>query len=72
MTIQGQQNWKHIFITFLAQVIDFTRLKPFKSIYLALFYSPRKIQEIVYFIFLLNTTLHEEPNKIWYTQIGHS
>ena len=72
MTIQDQQNWNHIFSTFLAQVIDFTRLKPFKSIYQTLFYPPRKIQEIVHFIFLSNTTLHEEPNKIWFTRIGHS
>ena len=43
-----------------------------KSIYLATFYSPRKILEIVYLIFLSNTTLHEESNKIWFTKIGHS
>ena len=42
--------------------------KQFKSIYLASFNSPRKISEIVHFIFLSNTTLHEESNKIWLTQ----
>ena len=37
--------------------------KHLKSIYLAPFYSPRKILEIVHFIFLSNTTLHEESKK---------
>ena len=45
--------------------------KHLKSIYLALFYSPRKIPETVDFIFLSNTTLHEKYNKIWFTQFGH-
>ena len=71
MTRQNQQNWNHIFSTFLDQVIDFTRLRPFRSIYQTLFYYPRKIPEIVHFIFLSTTTLHEEPNKIWFTQIGY-
>ena len=46
--------------------------KQFKSTYLAPFNSPRKISETVQFIFLSNTTFHEEPNKIWFTKIGHS
>ena len=46
MTIQDQQTWNHIFITFLAQVLHFKKIwKHSKSIYLALFYSPRKIQK---------------------------
>ena len=31
MIRQDQQNWNHIFITFLAQVMYFTRLKTFKK-----------------------------------------
>ena len=43
-----------------------------KSIYLSTFYSPKKILEIVDLIFLSNTTLQDETNKIWFTKIGHS
>ena len=43
-----------------------------KSIYLAIFYSPRKMLETVHLIFLSNTTLEDETNKIWFTKIGHS
>ena len=45
--------------------------KQFKSTYLAPFNSPRKTSQIVGFIFLSNTTLHDESNKIWFTPFGH-
>ena len=71
MTRQDQK----IGITFLSlSYLKFSILqvwKHSKSIYLALFYSPRKIQETVDFIFLSDTKLHEESNKIWFTQFGH-
>ena len=34
--------------------------------------SPRKISQTVGFIFLSNSKLHDEPNKFWFTQFGHS
>ena len=71
MSTQDQQNWNHNFITFLAQVMNFTRLKQFKSTYIDPFNSPRKTSQIVGFIFLSITTLHDETNKIWFTPFGH-
>ena len=44
----------------------------FKTTYLAQFNSPRKIPQIVSFIFLSNSTLHYESNKILFTQFRHS
>ena len=64
MSTQDHQNWNHNFITFLAQVMHFTRLKQVKSIYLAPFNSPRKTSQTVSFIFLSNTTLHAGSKKI--------
>jgi len=34
------------------------------------FNSPRNFTTSVHFIFFLNTTLHEEHHKIWFTKIG--
>ena len=72
MSTQDQKNWNHNFTTFLAQVMQFQARNYFKSTYLAQFNSPRKIPEIVDFIFLSNSTVLDEYNKIWFTPFGYS
>ena len=72
MSIQTQQNWNQNFCMYQAQVMHFQDRNHLKSIYIAPFYSPRKIIETVHLIFLSNTTLHDESKKIWFTPLGHS
>ena len=62
MSTQDQKNYNHNFCTSLAQ--DMQDGNKFKSTYLAQFNSPRKISQTVGFIFLSNSTLHDESNKI--------
>ena len=71
MSIQTQQNWNHNFAHTKLKLCHFQDRNHLKSSYLATFYSPRKIQETMHLIFLSNTTLNEESNKIWFAKIGH-
>ena len=64
MLTQDQQNWNHIFITFLAQVMHFTRLKTFKKhLFSSILFSQKNTRNSAFHIFI-NTTLHEESYKI--------
>ena len=76
LAISCQLNTSKIGITILSlfqlKLCNLQNRNHLKSIYLATFYSPRKILETVHLIFLSNTTLQDETNKIWFTKIGYS
>ena len=63
MSTQDQQNWNHIFITFLAQVMHFTRLKTFKKHLSSSILFSHKIPETVHFIFYQILHFMRNPTK---------
>ena len=63
MSTQDQKNWNHNLITFLAQVMHFTRLKTFKKHLSSSFYSPRKYQKQCISYFYQKLHFMRNPTK---------
>ena len=73
MSTQDQQNWNHSFITPLAQSYAFYKIETnLKALYNLNLIPLDKISQTVGFIFLSNSTLHDESIKIWITPFVHS
>ena len=64
--------YQHNTSIFFAQDMILQDGHKFKSTYVAKFNSPRKILQTVDFIFLSNSTLQDECNKIWFTPFEYS